>query len=161
MDEQVEPGNVTPIAPVQECASCGSRHTHAERFRLEAHNDGCMQPEIRFKRMEAKVADLERLLGDVWRTAALAIGITQPGTLDDLRASRREAEKAKETHGISEASPDTQRSPVNVCPCGDQHRPGHPEGWCERFRGAAELIAAHPRRAHADASAAEPASTGE
>ena len=49
---------VVPIAPVQVCAGCGSRHTHEERFKVEAHAEGCPQPEIRFRRAERQIAHL-------------------------------------------------------------------------------------------------------
>lgn len=130
--------NVTPIAPVQECASCGSRHTHAERFRLDAHNEGCMQPEIRMKRLEARVLELALAVEE------LAQAVTgNPNTV-----------LLKETHGISEAAPDTQRSgsPVRRCTSvifGEC-------GYCEGCTGIPRHEAADQRGAPADASPAEP-----
>jgi hypothetical protein len=117
----VSEDNVTPIAPVQECASCGSRHTQAERFRLDAHNDGCMQPEIRMKRLEARVQALDEHLAWLIR-------------------------RNGETHGTSEAAPDTQRSgsPVRTYAC----------SAC--YFGLERGHSSHTCGAPADASPAEP-----
>jgi hypothetical protein len=54
--------NVTPIAPMALCSSCGANVRHDDRFKLEAHNEGCMQPEIRFKRTERELAELKEIV---------------------------------------------------------------------------------------------------
>jgi hypothetical protein len=99
--------NVMPITRSHVCASCKAEIGTLDVY--AGHTDKCMQPEIRMRRLETRVATCGRILEEnqlrlheiavelehVWRTAALGIGVTDPIPL-------------KEPHGSSEIP--TQRT---------------------------------------------------
>jgi hypothetical protein len=175
VDEQ--PCNVVPLPNVHICASCGAPVTLAQRFELSAHTPECRQPEIRMRRAEAEIAELRATV------LALARHVLTPGAClapeecgaSDLCPCRSTSgqfhgtcginetvcrlinEASRKTHGNSEASPDTQRSA------------GSNDGLTEQSVDALDiwgnlrraLEASDSRCAHANASAAEPASPSE
>lgn len=64
-DEPTEPeslASVTPLRTTLQCPSCNEIVPHERRFDLEVHGTTCRQPEIRMKRLESRVYDLERIL---------------------------------------------------------------------------------------------------
>lgn len=61
-DEKPEGATVTAIAPMSQCSSCGATVRHDDRFKLEAHNEGCMQPEVRFRRAERAIGQLQAIV---------------------------------------------------------------------------------------------------
>jgi hypothetical protein len=167
-----EDDNVTPITPSHVCASCKREVKHELRFYPSAHGPDCKQPENRLRRAELEIVELRASL------LALARHLLSPrvclnpdecggcdlcpncshgggfhgtcGINEDL--VRLISEARKETHGISEASPDTQRSgsALPVLEPGD--------GLSERSIEAVWYgpFARDPERAYPDARPAEP-----
>lgn len=56
-DERDAAREVSTLATMHECASCHAFIFNAKKF--EGHEPTCMQPEIRMRRLEARVARLE------------------------------------------------------------------------------------------------------
>jgi hypothetical protein len=54
-----------PMVPIHRCASCGELVEHDKRFEPESHGDTCRQPEIRMRRLEARVYFLEQLVASL------------------------------------------------------------------------------------------------
>lgn len=54
--------NVTPIAPISRCSGCGAEVRHEQRFDHTKHAQECPQPEIRLRRAEANVAQLQEIV---------------------------------------------------------------------------------------------------
>ncbi len=57
--------NVTPIAPIAACAGCKAEIRHDQRFDPTKHHAECPQPEIRMRRAEARIAQLEEIIGQL------------------------------------------------------------------------------------------------
>lgn len=178
MDEQGEqPNNVRPLTGSHYCASCNVRVEHAQRFELSAHTPECRQPEIRMRRAEAEIDELRATV------LALARYVLTPGAClapeehcgaSDLcphcstsgqfhgtcgineTVCRLINEASRKTHGNSEASPDTQRSAGNDPERERRLRCHGDAGTCSYCPDTQDLCSAH-----ANASAAEPASTSE
>ena len=171
--------NVTPIADVHRCASCKLEVRHERRFDPHAHGKDCRQPEIRLRRAEWEIEELRTSLLALARHLLAPSACLNPddcggcdlcpncshgggfhgtcGINEDL--VRLITEARKKTHGISEASPDTQRSGSPVLAPGD----GLSERSIESLgytigpvTGYPWLRTSDPSSAHADASAAEP-----
>jgi hypothetical protein len=167
----VSDDNVTPIADVHRCASCKLEVRHERRFDPHAHGKDCRQPEIRVKRLEWEIEELKTSL------LALARHLLTPGEclapdapmycggsdlcpncstsgqfhgtcgINETLISILNEAAGRKKHGTSE-SPDTQRS-GGPCP-----NPWEPDADA-RERDAIR-VSRDPRRAHADASPAEP-----
>lgn len=166
--------NVTPITRTHTCPSCHLEVAHEARFNIEAHGEECMQPEIRMRRVEHALFELKNAhnqLVDVvtglldWKRRqveefnadVIALLRVTGERLDRLEqfAIPGGMKPIGETHGTSEASPDTQRS-------GEPQRceHGHPivngAVECGRCWQYDRHQAADQCGAHADAGAAEP-----
>lgn len=61
-EEQTQGATVTPIAPMAKCSGCGAEIRHEQRFDHTKHGTECPQPEIRMRRAEAKVAQLQEIM---------------------------------------------------------------------------------------------------
>lgn len=133
--------NVRPIAPTDPpCASCGAVVLAANRFQLEQHNEGCMQPEIRFRRAEREIAQLREIVHQL-------VASNNDTVTNQIDLNQRLVALEGRTRGTSEATPDTQRS-------GEHHtcwRDPDP-GLCLRCRAEA----ADPREPRPDSGTAEP-----
>lgn len=174
-----QPDNVHPIFQDPPCASCGARVKHATRFELSAHKPECRQPEIRMRRAEAEIVELRATV------LALARHLLTPGSClqpdgdmycggSDLcpncstsgqfhgtcgineTVCRLINEASRKTHGNSEASPDTQRSPGSDPERERRIRCHGDAGTCSYCPDTEDLGCSH-----ANPSAAEPASTSE
>lgn len=149
---------VVPTAPVQECASCRSRHTHAERFELSAHAPGCRQPEIRMRSAEARILELINAMNTQTELleGAHACVLKLTEAAEHLNERLKKIEALKEPHGKptdDTEPPSTQRSPEGILSPGDGLSARSiaslwhgPQCSCE---------ACHPRDAHPDSRAAE------
>ncbi len=58
------PTKVTPITPTHVCASCKATISTLDVY--QGHTEACMQPEVRFRRMEARIAELQALAMEHW-----------------------------------------------------------------------------------------------
>jgi TolA-binding protein len=54
--------NVTPIAPISRCSGCGAEVLHEQRFDPTKHDARCPQPEIRMRRAEAQIEQLNEII---------------------------------------------------------------------------------------------------
>jgi hypothetical protein len=84
--------DVTPITPVHECASCKATIDTLRVY--EGHAPTCMQPEIRMRRLEARVSELSRFCADLHEMLGKIVSALE-----------------EDQHGSSK-DPDTQRSSV-------------------------------------------------
>lgn len=69
-DEEIDPtehvgGTVHVLRQTLTCPSCQVEVEHEKRFDLESHGTTCRQPEIRMKRLESRVYDLERIVASM------------------------------------------------------------------------------------------------
>lgn len=167
--------NVTPIAPIAQCAGCGATIRHEQRFDPTKHGDECPQPEIRMRRAEARIAQLQEILtqlvGQGNETVTNQVDLNKRlleanGQIEAMRGvinqyselvmrlshSTEIRDILKGKHGSSEAISDTLIE--WECPqCGERRLPLSAGGqcWC---------TAPHrPSLLHSDARPAEPAGT--
>jgi hypothetical protein len=57
--------NVRPITQSHQCASCGHTVMHDERFDPALHGESCRQPEIRMRRLEARVQTQAKMIEEL------------------------------------------------------------------------------------------------
>lgn len=172
---------VVPIAPISQCASCGATVKHDERFKLEAHDERCMQPEIRFKRLERGYLQLQEVVHQL--VASNNDTVTNQIDLhkrleqieqhpERLGSSEKHAERrvellegktekaihrlAERVLALEEKTNGTSEAIPDTQRSGIEHTGIHDAGgWCYGCDGC-KHAAAHPGEPCSDAGATEP-----
>ncbi len=94
--------DVTPITPTHNCPSCKYLVAYDVRFEITSHAETCMQPEIRMRRLEARVALIHE---NMTLLAALTVPKDQHGSSKEPTEHADDAKPyLSPGDGLSEAS---------------------------------------------------------
>jgi hypothetical protein len=150
--------DVTPITPSHVCASCKATISTLDVY--AGHTEQCMQPEVRFRRMERRIAELHELfyqMPGMKRADCRWCGGCYGAHTPDCIGHRIAILETK--HGISE-EPSTQRTGGTSGLGGADARgfAGH-YGIHDATGFSVHCQACNPGRTRADPSPAEPGGT--